>query len=325
VITPERFRDIVAGIDFCNKKIAVAVSGGSDSMALLLLLDEYLRKEQKADQLTALTVDHRLPEAPDDVEYVEACMAERGIKHETFVWHHENICSQMEERGRKARYELLTKYCTANNISILFVAHQALDQIETFVMRFMRGSSITGLCGMKPVSIYNGVTIIRPLLDIDPHELKDTLNRFNQSYVTDIGNLSEKFERVRIRKTLLQMRDFNISGAIHSIKNFHKIDQQIELAATFFIKQHVVSRCFHKTAFLELLPMIAQRVLKLLLIDVSQNFDPLSYKLLENLYNKIALPNFVGTTVHGCYVRYSSGNYISFKKEKRPYNKQSTS
>ncbi|MDR2464607.1 MAG: tRNA lysidine(34) synthetase TilS [Holosporales bacterium] len=315
MIEVERFRDLVAMVDFRNQHVAVAVSGGSDSMALTLLLDEYIRDTSLSAQLTALTVDHRLPEAPDNVTYVSKCMAVRGITHETLVWQHKNIQTRIEEQARIARYELLTKYCIAHNISMLFVAHQALDQIETFVMRLMRGSGITGLCCMRSMSIYNGVTIVRPLLDISPNELKDTLNRFNQSYVTDTGNLLERFERVRIRKTLTQMCDLNIPGAVRSIQNLHQIDQQIESAAISFIDKYVADYCFHKNDFLSLMPMVAHRVLKILLVCKSQNFSPVSYKVLENLYNNITLNSFAGITSHGCWIRCVKTNYIAVEKE----------
>jgi hypothetical protein len=120
----------------------------------------------------------------------------------------------------------------------------------------------------------------------------------------------------------MQMRDLNMSGAVRSIKNIYQLDQQIEAEAISFIQKYVTNHCFHKITFLELLPMIAQRVLKLLLIDVSKDFRPLSYKLLENLYTKISLPNFTGMTTHGCYLRSSSGGYIAVKKEARRVRKQ---
>jgi tRNA(Ile)-lysidine synthase len=287
-------------------------------MALTLLLDELLCAMGKKDNLIAVTVDHFLTCAPEETDVVARWMAHYCVRYEILEWNHAPIQTQIEERARAARYELLTNYCNERGVSHLFVAHQAKDQAETFFMRATRGSALQGLCGMRPVSKNNGVAVLRPFLKIDPQELKETLTRFDQPYLTDLGNLSERFERVRWRKIIGQHPEINIGGIARAVENLRKIEEQIEEAALAFIEKSVVDGCFLKEDFLRLMPMIAQSVLKFLLVDISDKRAPCSSRIVEELYNKVISADFTGATAYGCVIRHVRTNRIAVKKEMRP-------
>lgn len=181
--------------------VAVGVSGGADSLALVLLLDEFLRPQ--GQRVVALTVDHGLrPESRTEAEYVAELMAMRGIEHHILVWEGVKPQHGIEEAARMARYDLLGGWCEANGVQTLCVAHHQQDQAETFFMRLQRGSGLTGLCGMAPVFYLKGLKIVRPLLSVSPQQLRNYLEQKHVRWVEDPSNQSEDFFRVRIRKFL---------------------------------------------------------------------------------------------------------------------------
>lgn len=197
-------KDIINLSNITGEKVAVGVSGGADSLALVLLLDEFLRPQGR--RVIALTVDHGLrSESHQEAAYVAALMSEYGIEHHILIWEGEKPRSGIEEAARAARYRLLGDWCQANGVETLCVAHHQQDQAETFFMRLQRGSGLTGLCGMAPVSEVNGLRIVRPLLAVAPQQLKDYLSGRNIRWVEDPSNRSDDFLRVRIRKFLPEL------------------------------------------------------------------------------------------------------------------------
>lgn len=316
-MSAEEFEKLVSGLVDWTRPVAVAVSGGSDSMALLLLLHEFLKKNSNENRLIVLTVNHNLSFSKENLDIVHSWICHRKIKHEILEWQHPPIHTGMEQKARAARYGLMTDYCRRHEIFDIFVAHHARDQAETLLMHLSRGSGLRGLAGMRPVSMFNGVKIVRPLLTVHPQELKETLIRFNQPYMTDPDNLSERFERVRWRGVLEHNSDFDVCHMARSAQNLQKIEEQVEAAAREFIKTSVDGATFSKQKLLQLMPIVAQAVLRLLLDAVVHRKTPSSYRVTEELYDKIKEPFFVGTTVYGCWIRRMQGGMLTIAKEAR--------
>jgi tRNA(Ile)-lysidine synthetase-like protein len=183
------------------------LSGGADSTALLLLLNEWCQESDK--RLLAITVDHSLrKESSAEAEYVANIARKRNISHQVHKvnWNraHGLPISQLQRQARVKRYEILKEVCMRENVTALFVGHNLGDQIETILMRMGRGSGWSGLAGMSKISsIPNGchsIALVRPLLDVDKEILKETCWRFGQEWVEDPSNDSEDFDRIRIRK-----------------------------------------------------------------------------------------------------------------------------
>lgn len=181
--------------DFSNQRLAVAVSGGVDSVCLLCWLDEIGAKP------IALHVNHKLRAAAEiEAQYVRDLCTARGIEFHIFDWTGNKPTTGLEAAARTARYTFMTDWCRENNIDALLVAHQADDQIETFLMNLGRGSGLAGLAAMRPVSIRDGVKIVRPLLGVWRRELQQYCDAHNIKYFTDEMNNDERYTRVRIRK-----------------------------------------------------------------------------------------------------------------------------
>jgi len=170
-----------------HKTIAVAVSGGPDSMALCLLMNTWAQKNQF--KLVALTVDHRLREGSlKEAQIVQEWMALHSIDHHILTWEHGPITTGIQKKAREARYNLLTNFCQQNNIQIVCTAHHAADQIETFLMRLSKGSGLEGLSVMQERSLRGNITIARPLLSTQPEMLKEYLQAVSQEYIQDPSN-----------------------------------------------------------------------------------------------------------------------------------------
>lgn len=187
-----------------DDKVAVGVSGGADSLALVLLLNELLGKKR----IVALTVDHGLrKESSDEAYYVAQVMKKLEIEHHILIWEGKKPAQGIEEAARNARYNLIYEWCKNNGVHVLCVAHHLLDQVETFFIRLHRGSGLIGLCGMSAVGAWKDLRIVRPLLDVHPQELKVYLTAKNVHWVDDPSNQSDDFLRCRIRKFLPLLED----------------------------------------------------------------------------------------------------------------------
>ena len=178
--------------------VAVAVSGGPDSMALILLAERWAR--QRGGKAWALNVDHRLrPESADETGTVAGWLHARAIPHEILVWEGAKPASGIQEAAREARYRLLGQWCRAHGCLHLMTAHHREDQIETHLIRRRAGSGIDGLAGMSAVRQLPGCRLVRPLLSVPRARLQAFLQQECQSFLRDPSNVNPAFERARLR------------------------------------------------------------------------------------------------------------------------------
>lgn len=200
-------------VDFMDKyrgsRMAVGVSGGIDSMCLLYWLHEI------GADVICLHVNHRLrPEADTETDYVANVCAQLNIPCKIFYWNDEKPETGLEAAARNARYKMMTDFCHEQNIEYLLTAHQSDDQIETFLMNLSRGSGLYGLSAMLPKSERDGITILRPLLEVSRAELKKYCDDNNIKYYIDSMNSDEHYTRVKIRRNRhLLNDDLDISDA----------------------------------------------------------------------------------------------------------------
>jgi tRNA(Ile)-lysidine synthase len=175
--------------------MGLAVSGGGDSLAMLLLADATF-----PGQVEVATVDHRLrPEAADEAAFVAALCAQRGIAHATLaveVPRQANI----SDAARHVRYAALSAWRERRKLDWVATAHHADDQLETFVMRLNRASGLAGLAGIRAI---NG-RVIRPLLGWRRGELAEIVTTTGIAAVTDPSNSDDRYDRARVRKQLAQ-------------------------------------------------------------------------------------------------------------------------
>ena len=202
-----RFTEVMARLAPFETRphLAVAVSGGSDSMALTLLANDWARR--RGGKATAVTVDHGLrPEAAGEAAQVAAWCAARGIDHAILRWTGPAPRSGIQAAARAARYALLESWCREHRVLHLLLAHQRDDQAETVKMRDARSSGMGGLAGMASVSERGAVRLLRPLLAVSRVQLRAFLLTQGQRWIDDPSNRNPAFTRVRIRAALGETR-----------------------------------------------------------------------------------------------------------------------
>ena len=198
------FRALMAALGPFERSphLAVAVSGGADSMALCLLGEGWARA--RGGRVTALTVDHGLrPGSGAEARRVKAWLGKRGIPHHVLRWtaagDGEMPGANLQARARVARYRLLAGWCRKRHVLHLLLAHHLEDQAETFLLRLGRGSGIHGLAAMAAVTGIEGVRLLRPLLTVPKARLRANLRRRGQAWIEDPSNQDPAFARVRLR------------------------------------------------------------------------------------------------------------------------------
>lgn len=179
-------------------RIGLAVSGGPDSFALLILADAAV-----PGRIAVATVDHGLrPEAAQECALVEAACTTRGIACETLSV--TPAPGNLQQEARRARYAALGEWAVRRGLSAVATAHHADDQAETLLMRLNRGSGLGGLAGIRPMAMLPecAVPVIRPLLDMRRSELAGVVAEAGLSPVNDPSNVDQRFDRVRVRQAL---------------------------------------------------------------------------------------------------------------------------
>ena len=179
-------------------RVAGAVSGGADSMALALLADAWARA--RGGTLLALIVDHGLrAEATDEAAATAARLGTHGIATRLLRLDGLTHGTALAERARDARYAALTQTCASAGILHLLLGHHAGDQAETVLMRALGGSGPAGMAAMLPLVETASVRILRPLLAIAPARLRATLVAAAMPWVEDPSNADRRALRPRLR------------------------------------------------------------------------------------------------------------------------------
>jgi tRNA(Ile)-lysidine synthase len=178
--------------------LAVGVSGGPDSMALVIVADRWAR--QRGGTVWGLIVDHRLrPESAAEAARVASWLEARGIHHVTLVWTGEKPTTGIQEAAREARYRLLAGWCAEQGCLHLLTAHHRDDQAETYMIRHRARSGVDGLAGMSAVRELPHLRLVRPLLGVPKARLVAFLGAERQDYLQDPSNRNPAFERSRLR------------------------------------------------------------------------------------------------------------------------------
>jgi tRNA(Ile)-lysidine synthase len=197
----ERLRSALDALIASEAKLGIAVSGGPDSLALLLLA-----AAARPGRVEAATVDHGLREGSRaEAAAVAQLCTSLGVPHEILDagWK-ERPTTAIQERARSERYRLLGFWAEERGLAALVTAHHADDQAETLLMRLARGAGVRGLAGMRRRSLVPGTALplLRPLLDWRRSELAAVCAEAQVDPASDPSNHDERFERVRVRRAL---------------------------------------------------------------------------------------------------------------------------
>jgi tRNA(Ile)-lysidine synthase len=304
-------------------RLAVAVSGGADSLALAVLAAAWARP--RGGSVTALTVDHGLrPEAAAEARYVRRTLAPLGIGQRTLRWHGPKPGSNIQATARRARYELLNGWCESHGVLHLLLAHNLGDQAETLLLRLGRGSGLDGLAAMAALSETPGLRLLRPLLGVPKDRLKATLSRRRIAWVEDPSNLDLAFGRVKIRALLPALAAEGLTparlaataGALGRARN--ALDQEV---ARLLVRTAIV----HPAGFASLDPAALAaapeetglRALARLLVTMGGLDYAPRLERLERLYGRIRAGLGRGATLGGCRIIPRRGRLLVVREAAR--------
>ncbi len=208
--------------------VAVAVSGGPDSMSLLFLVNAFIK--YKKGKLMALIVDHRIRKnSKEEAKFISTYLDKNNINSQILTANKDKVSKKSMNEARDNRYNLLTDFCIKNNFLHLFIAHHKDDNLETFLNRKIAGSDFYGLKSMSEFSLYNKVCIIRPLLNFS----KDALLNYNKKnkieYINDPSNFNLDYTRPTIRNFLKKSDQ-------KTIKEINKDFENILFYSPYFIQ-----------------------------------------------------------------------------------------
>src|SRR5215212_1721795 len=205
-------------LPFSGETIVVAVSGGADSTALLLAIEELKTLNKLAVDICVAHLDHRLRDSSaQDAKWVKEFAAKLGyrsvIGHSTVAEDAKATSDNLEQEARKARYAFLERTAKKLSANYVLTAHTMDDQAETVLMRLMRGSAGAGLGGMeavRPLAKNSSIKLVRPLLWARRSDTEDYCRLRRTAFLSDEMNDDQRFVRVKVRKQLLPlMESFN--------------------------------------------------------------------------------------------------------------------
>lgn len=290
--------------DHGHHKIALALSGGPDSMALCHMLSA----ESRAD-VHALTVDHGLrPESADEARQVAAWV--RGwpnVTHHILTWAGDKPETRIMETARMARYDLMAAYCRDQGITDLYLAHHRDDQAETFLIRLAKGSGLDGLTGMAAIQDRDGLVLRRPLLDLPKSDLIAYCQAHNVPFVNDPSNEKKDYLRPRLRaaRDVLESEGLTSKRLAVTAARLSRARAALEFYTDSFWRDHVSNAGVAvriPLAALAAAPLeIAVRVLlrALMIFRPDDDYAPRMERV-EALCTEILARGFKGATLGGC-------------------------
>ena len=292
-------------------QIAVAVSGGGDSMALTMLAAEWVRR--RGGRLTALTVDHGVrPGSAAEAVGVGRRLAAAGVEQIILRNKGARPRAGLQAAARDMRYRLLGDWCRSAGVLHLLVAHTQDDQAETLLLRLQKGSGFDGLAAMPAVSERDWGRVLRPLLGVAGADLRDWLRRVRVDWVEDPSNGNEAFARVRLRRAMMEVESAGLTGAdvaaaageIGRARALLEGEIAALLARTTAVHPAGFAMV-DAAAFFEVPPEIGRRALVRILLAIGGGAYPPRRDRLGRLYRRLAVVGSgeISATLGGCLIK----------------------
>ncbi len=225
------------------RHVALAVSGGADSTALMWLAARARRQGTVGCSLTVLTVDHGLRAgSQDEALAVAGWAAALGLPAVVLAWTGPKPATGIQAAARDARYRLMEEWRRDKGADVIVTAHTRDDQAETLLMRLARGSGLHGLAAMRPQQT-EPWPLLRPLLDVPRQRLVATLAAANHPWIEDPSNDDPRFERVRLRALRPELAELGLTDASLALaaRRLARADAAIEEMTAHALAHHVVT------------------------------------------------------------------------------------
>lgn len=301
-------------------RAALAISGGSDSIALLYLATNWAKREKV--QLVVMHVDHNLrASSTQDAKFVQEIAHYLGHEFHLLRWQRsDDITSAVQEKAREVRYDMMTMKCLELGVQLLMTAHHFDDMIENYLMRKSRGSGVLGLSYSHSYFV-NDIHIVRPLLAFKKESLQNYLHQNQYSWVEDETNISDKYERNRVRKEWNRLSDQAQQAIVDDMQRVNQeaqiLNQQLICFLAEFVQIDRMGFCIVQMAEYKNLQYDLQiQVLSYLLTITSGKAILPRFRNVQPIIEKIKQNIALDCTLHGCLLVSMDGTQLLICREK---------
>jgi tRNA(Ile)-lysidine synthase len=293
-----------------KENLAVAVSGGPDSLALAYLTKCYSLK--KNIRVSYFIVDHKLrKESSLEAITVKKILKKIDIQCKVLSWNGKKPSKNIQAKSRDKRYSLLANECKKNNIKYLLLGHHLNDLFENFLIRMVRGSGLNGLISFDKNTKYKGqdLNILRPLLSLEKKDLLYISREVFNFFVEDPSNINEDYKRTRIRDLLNSLKKEGLDKkklilTINNLKDSNKsikfyADRNLEKNSTFLKKKNIY---ILNNYFFDQSHEIIFRCLTKIIQNIGKKYYPVRGKSINELIKGIVKKSFLRVTLGGCFI-----------------------
>jgi len=298
--------------------VGVAISGGSDSVALLRLLCDWGRKHGR--KIYAATVNHNLrAEAQTEAEFVANLCKDFGISHSILSWDNWNGQGNLQNAARNARKNLIAAWAQELDLAAVALGHTENDQAETFLLRLARGSGVDGLSCMQKITGENP-TWVRPLLNVSRESLRGYLSDLGQGWIEDPSNNDMRFDRVKMRNAMPFLAELGLTS-----ERLAATASGLQPARTVLeqVTQEAAHECCEPTKFgtvtidlnrLQSYPIdIQYRVLSYSMGWVTGAAYRPRFSALKSIYGQLKQEK--SQTLAGCYIKIGADKHLIVMRE----------
>ena len=307
-----------------NPHVALCVSGGPDSLALLVLMNQWLKKEKGCS--TVIHFNHNLrKESKQEEQFVRKFCKKLGVALKVLSWNGTKPKTSLMKKSRDERYKQIIDYCANKEIITIMTAHHLDDCLETYLMRKLRGYATLGLNSIPMQNIQEKLQIFRPFIDIKKERLINTCKIHKLNWINDSSNSDNTYERVRIRKHINGLGKEKYKTLLTEYKkslvaNF-KIEKKLD---NFLIKNlsffNYGKFSLDKEKLLKSSENMQVEILKKILVTCSGNIYPPKNLSLKNLIRKIRFNQKFKFSINWCIVNVKDESvefYREYEKIKR--------
>jgi tRNA(Ile)-lysidine synthase len=293
-----------------KENLAVAVSGGPDSLALAYLAKCYSIKNKL--NVKYFIVDHKLrTESSLEAKRVKNILKKIDIYCKILRWNGKKPSKNIQAMARNKRYSLLANECKKNDIKYLLLGHHINDLFENFLIRLVRGSGLKGLISFGKDTKYVGqnLNILRPLLDLEKNDLIKISKKVFNFFVEDPSNINEDYKRIRIRNLLkslekegLDKKKFKLT--IENLKNSNKsikfyVNKNLDDNSVFFKRKNLY---ILNNSFFDQSHEIIFRSLTEIIQKLGKKYYPVRGKSINELIKNISEKSITKVTLGGCFI-----------------------
>ncbi len=321
------FNSILIKKNFLFEKkphIAICVSGGADSLALLILMNKWIKK--KSGLLTVLHFNHKLrTDSKKEEFFVRDICIQLKVSLKILSWRVPRKKSSIMKSARDERYKKFIDYCYKSRIITLMTAHHRDDCLETYLMRKKRGHATLGLNSIPTQNIQKNLQILRPFIDIGKDRLINTCKENNLNWVSDPSNQNYKYERVKVRRYISGLNQSSLKKINSDFKITLKKNTKTEKKLNDFIINNLSffdygKFVLKKTKFLEICQSLQIEVLKKILVTCSGTLYPPRTLSVKTLAKKIKIKAKFKFSLNWCIVNVKK-DLIEFYREYQKINK----